>query len=444
MTTRAVCNQCGQSLNEEAKFCTECGTEVSAEISQPKCPNPECQVVVEPDDSFCPECGTNLQDITASTKTVPSGGLLQDNNWIVMAIFSGFVNILRNKDYQNLSQFVQEIHNSSFEALSATENQRLVKYFDEFMLSNTVQLSNSGEFKESVQSIIPHYAQELQKLAEEFKTDNAYWQWLQKLIPHNPFLNIGLFDVPPLIHLMMEKKHANQIEPASLQTTKEKYFIEHFTLKKRKAFLDEEGVRIYNGFYPETFKENMISLYERLKSDFARFEKSLDQLQWQDADVIRNIFDPLSHAAYKNSWVDQDPQLKPHTASLDQTQYIVEQILKNDVQVNEYFTFIQKCLDKLSQVLDYLQTNSTQTYHMPFTDPFVLHMENPACVFAVHHRFLTRLYNILGLAWGDTNFQTLSFQDFGYLLDEIKHTSESDFYDALFSGNTTIRELARQ
>jgi membrane protease subunit (stomatin/prohibitin family) len=49
-----ACPKCGNSNNQGAKFCTECGTKLGAAT----CPN--CQAEVPAGAKFCNECGTKI------------------------------------------------------------------------------------------------------------------------------------------------------------------------------------------------------------------------------------------------------------------------------------------------------------------------------------------------------------------------------------------------
>lgn len=50
---RATCPKCNAPLANNAKFCPECGTAISAEKSCSKCGSK-----IKPDAKFCPDCGT--------------------------------------------------------------------------------------------------------------------------------------------------------------------------------------------------------------------------------------------------------------------------------------------------------------------------------------------------------------------------------------------------
>jgi len=51
------CRKCGKQLEEEIKFCPECGTKVW--IKPTKCP--KCNNKVLKEDKFCQECGQSLE-----------------------------------------------------------------------------------------------------------------------------------------------------------------------------------------------------------------------------------------------------------------------------------------------------------------------------------------------------------------------------------------------
>ena len=69
------CSNCGEPLNDEAKFCTKCGTKVSDVILEPKnkviydgrihkCPN--CGEIINSFVSECPSCGYEFRDTEAN------------------------------------------------------------------------------------------------------------------------------------------------------------------------------------------------------------------------------------------------------------------------------------------------------------------------------------------------------------------------------------------
>ena len=51
-----TCSNCGAQLDNDALFCTECGTKVEAYGKV--CPN--CGATIDDDSLFCAECGTKL------------------------------------------------------------------------------------------------------------------------------------------------------------------------------------------------------------------------------------------------------------------------------------------------------------------------------------------------------------------------------------------------
>ena len=51
------CIKCGSTVNENQKFCHECGEKVF--IKPKNCP--KCSLKVSTEDKFCQECGTNLE-----------------------------------------------------------------------------------------------------------------------------------------------------------------------------------------------------------------------------------------------------------------------------------------------------------------------------------------------------------------------------------------------
>ena len=54
-----VCGNCGASYNKQVKFCTRCGTPMTAPKPKKYCP--ECGTELEPDDIFCGECGHRFE-----------------------------------------------------------------------------------------------------------------------------------------------------------------------------------------------------------------------------------------------------------------------------------------------------------------------------------------------------------------------------------------------
>lgn len=51
------CRKCGKQLDENSKFCSDCGTKVW--VKPKNCP--KCSRGVFPDDKFCQECGESLE-----------------------------------------------------------------------------------------------------------------------------------------------------------------------------------------------------------------------------------------------------------------------------------------------------------------------------------------------------------------------------------------------
>jgi len=60
------CPNCGAQLEENIKFCTECGTKMEPEIL--KCPN--CSAELPEGIKFCTECGTNIETAPKQEKEV--------------------------------------------------------------------------------------------------------------------------------------------------------------------------------------------------------------------------------------------------------------------------------------------------------------------------------------------------------------------------------------
>ena len=57
------CSHCGASLDDDAMFCTECGTKADVS-SKSKCPS--CSAELDADSVFCTECGTRLERVPTS------------------------------------------------------------------------------------------------------------------------------------------------------------------------------------------------------------------------------------------------------------------------------------------------------------------------------------------------------------------------------------------
>lgn len=64
-----ICNKCGGELDENAKFCPECGDKIEypqiKNNKKPYCPN--CGAYVADSENFCDECGTNLKTPSIQT-----------------------------------------------------------------------------------------------------------------------------------------------------------------------------------------------------------------------------------------------------------------------------------------------------------------------------------------------------------------------------------------
>lgn len=55
------CSNCGAQIEENIKFCTECGNKMeSTELEKLKCPN--CSAELPKNTKFCTECGTKIAE----------------------------------------------------------------------------------------------------------------------------------------------------------------------------------------------------------------------------------------------------------------------------------------------------------------------------------------------------------------------------------------------
>ena len=62
-----ICSNCGVQLDNDALFCTECGTKV--DVQGKICPS--CGAIIDEDSLFCSECGTKLE-VYPTQQTAPS------------------------------------------------------------------------------------------------------------------------------------------------------------------------------------------------------------------------------------------------------------------------------------------------------------------------------------------------------------------------------------
>ena len=85
----AICTECGKEVDDEARFCANCGTEmVKEEESQTKfCTN--CGFEMEKATKFCPECGTPTDAAPAAARN--NRIVLTDKNPVLAAILSFFI-----------------------------------------------------------------------------------------------------------------------------------------------------------------------------------------------------------------------------------------------------------------------------------------------------------------------------------------------------------------
>lgn len=67
------CPKCKAEVEENNKFCTECGEKIDAQIT---CP--QCSTMVPPGTKFCTECGANLEKL-AETKCPQCSKILPSN-----------------------------------------------------------------------------------------------------------------------------------------------------------------------------------------------------------------------------------------------------------------------------------------------------------------------------------------------------------------------------
>lgn len=72
----AVCNNCGATISDKAKFCTECGAKVEITELKPVCGN--CGATLREGAKFCVECGTPIQvqqENEQKTEVVPDNSV---------------------------------------------------------------------------------------------------------------------------------------------------------------------------------------------------------------------------------------------------------------------------------------------------------------------------------------------------------------------------------
>lgn len=62
--TNPICPDCGTSVDEGTRFCSECGTG----LIPTECP--DCEVHLDGDSNFCPKCGHELQSTTETITRV--------------------------------------------------------------------------------------------------------------------------------------------------------------------------------------------------------------------------------------------------------------------------------------------------------------------------------------------------------------------------------------
>lgn len=86
MASKKVCERCGTTLNEQAKFCPECGNQVSGGTNEgfrtlPPCPNCGHPMTVDPQNLGiikCPACGLTQVDISRQEKQLEEKRMRED------------------------------------------------------------------------------------------------------------------------------------------------------------------------------------------------------------------------------------------------------------------------------------------------------------------------------------------------------------------------------
>lgn len=98
-----TCSNCGAPLDNDALFCTECGTKVAPMRMQ--CPN--CGAGVENNSAFCPECGTPIGETPVSPPVINNQYSQQPNTQTGCSARSSSDNIaLRSEKKNNMWLYV--------------------------------------------------------------------------------------------------------------------------------------------------------------------------------------------------------------------------------------------------------------------------------------------------------------------------------------------------
>ncbi|WP_458405433.1 zinc-ribbon domain-containing protein [Methanobrevibacter sp.] len=88
--TAKVCPNCGSEVNDGVKFCPDCGSEIEVEENQPKfCTN--CGFELNDSLKFCPECGTPTSNAVQKTNfqitnTQKSAGLAAVLSFLIIGL----------------------------------------------------------------------------------------------------------------------------------------------------------------------------------------------------------------------------------------------------------------------------------------------------------------------------------------------------------------------
>ena len=83
------CKNCGNQVQDDAKFCSVCGTQIEVENATPVCKN--CGRVLDNNEKFCPACGQAVGTSAVVNNSEASGDMSELPSWITCNPFLNYL-----------------------------------------------------------------------------------------------------------------------------------------------------------------------------------------------------------------------------------------------------------------------------------------------------------------------------------------------------------------
>ncbi len=78
LMAKIECSNCGAQIEENMKFCTECGSKMELPETTEELKCPSCSAQLPPNTSFCTECGTKIETTQELQKKLSALNVLKN------------------------------------------------------------------------------------------------------------------------------------------------------------------------------------------------------------------------------------------------------------------------------------------------------------------------------------------------------------------------------